>query len=315
MGNTEFKATREAYGEVLLELGQKYPELIVMEADLGKSTFSIKFKDKYPDRYFDVGIAEQNLIGMASGLSKTGRTVFASTLAIFAPGRCWDQMRNTLAHSKCDVKLVTTHAGLSIGKDGSSHQALEDIALLRAIPEMTVIVPCDANETKRVIRKIAVTPGPFSVRLARPETAMVTPAEGDFEIGKGMVLREGTDLSFAACGLMVHECLEAAEQLARRGISAEVLNIPTVKPIDRELLVSSGRKTGLIIPCEEHSIVGGFGSAVLEALEEETGIFCRRVGTNDCFGESGEPDELFKKYGISAESIVETALEMLKKKK
>ena len=315
MSNTELKATREAYGEVLIELGKKYREMIVMEADLGKSTFSIKFRDSYPDRYFDVGIAEQNLIGMASGLAKTGRLVFASTLAIFAPGRCWDQIRNTLAHSKCNVKLVTTHAGLSIGKDGSSHQALEDIALLRAVPGMTVIVPCDANETKRAIRKIASVPGPFSVRLARPETAMVTPADGDFEIGKGTVIREGSDLSFAACGLMVHECLKAAELLAEKGVSAEVLNIPTVKPIDGELLATSGRKTGLMIPCEEHSIVGGFGSAVLEALEQETGIICRRIGTNDCFGESGEPDELFDKYGISADSIVRTALEMLEKKK
>ncbi len=314
-GAEELKSTREAYGEVLVELGEKYPNLVVMEADLGKSTYSIKFKDRFPERYFDVGIAEQNLIGMASGLAKTGRTVFASTLAIFAPGRCWDQVRNTLAHSKCSVKLVTTHAGLSIGKDGSSHQALEDIALLRVIPEMTVIVPCDANETKRAIRKIAGLDGPFSVRLARPETPMVTPADGDFEIGRGMVLREGSDLTFAACGLMVHECLKAADKLAGYGISAEVLNIPTVKPIDRDLLVASGGKTGLIISCEEHSIIGGFGSAVLEALEEETGIICRRVGTNDCWGESGEPDDLFEKYGLSAASIVKTAVEMLKKRK
>ena len=312
--SNELKATREAYGEVLVELGEKYPDLIAMEADLGKSTFSIKFKEKFPDRYFDVGIAEQNLIGMASGVAKTGRTVFASTLSIFAPGRCWDQMRNTLAHSKCDVKLVTTHAGISIGKDGSSHQALEDITLLRVIPDMTVIVPCDANETKRAIRKIAETPGAFSVRLARPETALVTPADGEFEIGKGMVLRAGTDLTFAACGLMVHECLTAAEELKKQGISAEVLNIPTVKPIDKDLLINSGRKTGLMIPCEEHSIIGGFGSAVLESLEEETGIICKRIGTNDCWGESGEPEELFEKYGLSAASIVKTALEMLKKK-
>lgn len=309
------KATREAYGEVIVELGAKYPDLIAMEADLGQSTYSIKFKEKYPERFFDVGIAEQNLIGMASGLAKTGRTVFASTLAIFAPGRCWDQVRNTLAHSRCNVKIITSHAGISIGKDGSSHQALEDIALLRVIPDMTVIVPCDANETKRAIRKIAELQGPFSVRLARPETPLVTPAEGDFEIGKGMVLREGKDITFAACGLMVHEALAAADALAEDGVSAEVLNIPTVKPIDKELLIASGRKTGLMIPCEEHSIIGGFGSAVLEALEEETGIMCKRIGTQDCWGESGEPGELFEKYGLSSASIVKTALEMLEKRK
>jgi transketolase len=306
-------ATRAAYGEVLQELGEEYPDLIVMEADLGQSTYSVKFRDKFPERYFDVGIAEQNLIGIASGVSKTGRTVLASTLAIFAPGRCWDQVRNTLAHSHCNVKVVTTHAGISIGKDGSSHQSLEDIALWRAIPGMRVIVPCDANETKKAVRKAVEIDGPFAIRLARPETPLVTPEEGEFELGKGMVLREGRDITLAACGLMVHECLEAAEVLDKEGISAEVLNLATVKPIDRDLLISSAGKTTRILPCEEHSIIGGFGSAVLEALEEERGVYAKRIGTADCWGESGEPDQLFEKYGLSAGHIVKTARQAMTK--
>lgn len=303
------EALRSAYGEVLLELGDKYEDMIVMDADLGMSTFSIRFKEKFPERFIEAGIAEQNLIGMASGLAKTGKRVFASTLAIFAPGRCWDQIRNTLAHSKCNVKIVTSHAGISIGKDGSSHQALEDIALLRVIPGMKVFVPCDANETRRLIRKLAEIDGPAAVRLARPDVPVITEDTGEFQIGKGEVIREGSDVTLAACGLMVHEALIAADLLEEKGIHAEVLSITTIKPIDSELLISSGKKTGMMFTLEEHSVIGGFGAAVLEALEEQTGIVCKRIGTQDCWGESGEPEDLFDKYGLSGASIVETVME------
>ena len=309
------EALRNAYGEVLVELGRDHPELIVMEADLGKSTFSCKFKDKYPDRYVNVGIAEQNLIGIASGISKTGKHVFASTLSIFAPGRCWDQIRNTLVHSNCNVKIVTSHAGISIGKDGSSHQSLEDIALLRVIPGLKVFVPCDANETRNLMRELINVPGPAAIRLARPDVPIITEAEEKFRIGKGRTMKKGEDVSIFACGLMVHEALAAAEKLAKENISCEVISLTTVKPLDTDLIIESARKTGLVVTCEEHSVMGGFGSAILEVLEEETGISCKRIGTKDCWGESGEPEELFVKYGLSASHIAETIKSLISKKK
>ncbi len=312
MSAEKLVALRSAYGEVLVELGKEHPELVVMEADLGKSTFSYKFKEVFPERYINVGIAEQNLIGMAAGISTTGKHVFASTLSIFAPGRCWDQMRNTLAHSNNDVKVVTSHAGISIGKDGSSHQALEDIALLRVIPGMRVFVPCDANETKNLLRTLINTPGPAAVRLARPDVPLLTGADEPFVVGKGRVFREGADATLFACGLMVHEALKAADSLAARGVNCAVVSLTTVKPLDQELVVTMARKTGVVVTCEEHSIVGGFGSAVLEALEGERNILCKRIGTQDCWGESGEPEELFEKYGLSANHIEKTVLQILR---
>jgi len=309
----KMKSTRAAYGEILLELGERYPDLLVMDADLGKSTQTINFGKKYPDRFFDAGIAEQNMIGVASGLSKTGKTVIVSTLAVFAPGRCWDQVRNTLAHSNCNVKIVTSHAGISIGKDGSSHQALEDIALWRVIPGIRVIVPCDAIETKKAIQVVVKEPGPFAVRLGRPEVPYITSPGREFKIGKGYIMREGRDLTLVACGMMVHECLKAVEILKKDGINARIVDMPTVKPIDRNLLINCARETGYIFPCEEHSIIGGFGSAVLEVLEEERGCYVKRIGTQDCWGESGEPQELFEKYGLSASKIVKTVKESIYK--
>ncbi len=299
------KSTRQAYGEVLLELGKEKNNLFVMDADLSVSTKTCYFANKFPERFYNAGVAEQNMIGIASGLSKTGKTVIVSTLAVFAPGRVFDQVRNTLVHSNCDVKIVVTHGGISVGKDGSSHQSIEDIALARVIPGMRVIVPCDAVETKKVIKKIVDIPGPFYVRLGRAEVPIITSEETEFEIGKGYVLKEGKDVTLIGCGMTVFEIIKAADILAGENIDAEVINMSSIKPIDGDLILKSANKTKKIFTCEEHSIIGGLGSAVLETLEEKRDVFAKRIGIQDCFGESGLPEELFEKYGLSAAKIAE----------
>ncbi len=305
------KSTRQAYGEVLLELGKEKNNLFVMDADLSMSTYTCYFAKEFPERFFNAGIAEQNMIGVASGLSKTGKTVIVSTLAVFAPGRVFDQVRNTLVHSNCDVKIVTTHAGISIGKDGSSHQSIEDIALARVIPGMRVIVPCDAVETKKVIKKIVDIPGPFYVRLGRADVPIITHDETKFEVGKGYILRKGKDVTLIGCGMTVFEILRAADILESNSINAEVINMPSIKPIDNSLIIESAYKTKKVFTCEEHSIIGGLGSAVLESLEEEKDIFVKRIGIQDCYGESGLPEELFEKYGLSAAKIADKVKEYL----
>lgn len=299
------KSTRKAYGETLVELGKEISNLFVMDADLSMSTYTCYFAEKYPERFFNAGVAEQNMIGVASGLSKTGKIVIVSTLSVFAPGRAYDQIRNTLAHSECNVKIITTHSGISIGKDGSSHQALEDIALARVIPGMRVIAPCDSIETVKVIRKIVNIPGPFYVRLGRADVPVITSEESNFEIGKGYILREGNDATLISYGMTVFEILKAADILANEKISVEVINMPSIKPVDNDLILRSANKTGKIFTCDEHSIIGGIGSAVLETLEEKKNVFVKRIGIEDCFGESGMPEELFEKYGISANKIAE----------
>jgi len=297
------KSTRQAYGEVLVELGSQRKDFFVMDADLAASTKTCMFADKYPDRFFDAGIAEQNMIGVASGLSKTGKIVFVSTLAVFAPGRAFDQIRNTLVHSNCNVKIVVTHSGISVGKDGSSHQSIEDIALARVIPGLKVIVPCDSVQTKKVIKNIIDIDGPFYVRLGRADVPVVTEQNTKFEIGKGRVLKNGTDVTLIGCGMTVFEILKAYKILKEKNISAEVIDMPSIKPIDNALILKSAIKTGKVFVCEEHSIIGGLGSAVLESLEEQKGIYIKRIGIQDCFGESGLPEELFEKYGLSGSKI------------
>jgi len=305
------KSTRQAYGEILLELGKEKNNLFVMDADLSMSTYTCYFAKEFPERFFNAGIAEQNMIGVASGLSKTGKTVIVSTLAVFAPGRVFDQVRNTLVHSNCDVKIVTTHAGISVGKDGSSHQSIEDIALARVIPGMRVIVPCDAVETKKVIKKIVDIPGPFYVRLGRADVPIITHNETKFEVGKGYILKKGKDVTLIGCGMTVFEILKAADILASDNINTEVINMPSIKPIDKNLIIESANKTKKVFTCEEHSIIGGLGSAVLESLEEEKDIFVKRIGIQDCYGESGLPEELFEKYGLSAAKIADKVKEYL----
>lgn len=311
----DLKSTRDAFGEALVELGSENSNLLVMDADLSISTKTCLFSGIYPERFFNAGIAEQNMVGVASGLSKTGKTVVVSTLAVFAPGRSYDQIRNTLVHSNCNVKIIVTHAGLSVGKDGSSHQSIEDIALSRVIPGLNVIVPCDAVETKAAIRIAVNTPGPFYIRLGRPEVPVINKIDYEFKLGKGVVLREGNDITLIGCGIMVFEMLKTAKILEEKDISVEVINMPSIKPIDIDLIRNRARKTGMVFTCEEHSIIGGLGSAVLETLEEEKNIYVKRIGLKDTFGESGLPEELFEKYGLSAEKITEKIIKIYKKKR
>jgi len=285
---------------------------MVMDADLSKSTMTCHFANAFPERFFNAGVAEQNMIGVASGLSKTGKIVVVSTLSVFALGRAFDQVRNTLVHSDCNVKIVATHSGISVGKDGSSHQSIEDIALARVIPGMRVIVPCDALETKRVLEKIIELNGPFYVRLGRVEVPIVTSKNKEFILGRGEILRSGNDLTLIGCGMMVFEMLKAAEILKGIGLGVEIINMSSIKPIDTKLILESCFKTKNVFTCEEHSIIGGLGSAVLEVLEGTKNLFLKRIGIKDCFGESGLPEELFEKYGLSSNKIVETIKNCLK---
>lgn len=313
--NTEqiqMKSTREAYGETLVDLGKKYKNIIVFDADLSKSTMTCHFANAFPERFFNAGVAEQNMIGVAGGFSKTGKIVIVSTLSVFALGRAFDQVRNTIAHSNCNVKIVATHSGISVGKDGSSHQSIEDIALARVIPGMRVIVPCDALETKRVLEKIVELDGPFYVRLGRIEVPIVTSENKEFILGNGEILRNGNDLTLIGCGMMIFEMLKAAEILKGMGMDAEIINMSSIKPIDTKLILESCSRTKNVFTCEEHSIIGGLGSAVLEVLEGTKNIFLKRIGIEDCFGESGLPEELFEKYGLSSNKIVEKIRNCLK---
>lgn len=301
----ELKSTRDAYGEVLLEIGENFKDVFVLDADLSRSTKTYLFSKKFPERFYNVGIAEQNMMGIAAGLSKTDKIVIASTLAIFATGRAYDQIRNTIAHSNCNVKIIATHGGISVGRDGSSHQSLEDIALMRVIPGMRVIVPCDATETKKAILKCLEIEGPFYIRLGRENTPVIFNQDYNFVLGKGHKIKNGKDVSFIGCGMMVYELIKAANILLKDNIDAEIINISSIKPIDSEIIKTTALKTGKVFTFEEHNIIGGLGSAVLEVLEAEKDIYIKRIGMEDCFGESGKPSELFDKYGLSAEKISE----------
>jgi transketolase len=307
-------ATRDAYGEALAELGAVNENIVVLEADLSKSTKTSDFKKVYPERLFNMGIAEQNMIGTAAGFAAAGKTPFASTFAVFAAGRAYDQIRNSIAYPNLNVKIAATHAGLTVGEDGGSHQMLEDIALMRALPNMTVIVPADGIETKQVIKAAAELEGPVYIRLGRPKVPVLFGDDYKFEIGKGVVLKEGTDVTLIGTGIMVSKAMEAAELLAAEGISAAVVNISTIKPLDAELIIAQAQKTGAVVTCEEHTICGGLGSAVAEVLVENCPVPMARVGVEDKFGESGLPDELLEKYGLSASNIAAKAKAVIAKK-
>jgi len=301
------RATREAYGETLIELAASGVDVVAVEADLSKSTTTAKFQAVHPGRFFNVGIAEQNMIGTAAGLAVAGKVAFTGSFAVFATGRAYDQIRNTVCYSELDVKLAPTHSGITVGPDGGSHQMLEDIALMRVLPGMRVVVPADFTAAKAALRIAATTPGPFYVRLGRAAVPAVYEEDFDFELGRAYVLREGTDVSLFAAGVMVAEALAAADLLAADGISAEVVDVMTVKPLDVATLAASAAKTGTVVTCEEHSIIGGLGSAVAEALSEVSPVRIRRIGVRDEFGTSGEPDELMRYYGLSATDIADTA--------
>lgn len=308
-------ATRDAYGETLVELGKQNKRVVVLDADLSGSTKTGKFAKAFPERFFNAGVAEQNLIGMAAGLAACGKIVFASSFAIFLTGRAWEQIRNTVVSAGLNVKIVSSHGGISVGEDGMSHQSLEDVSLMRSIAEMTVVVPADGKETARMIRKAAEMHGPIYIRLGRAKVPVVTKDEDVCEIGKAVLCKPGTDATIIACGVMVGKALEAASLMDHQGISTRVLNMHTIKPIDRDAVVRAARETGALVTAEEHSIVGGLGSAVSEVLSEQCPVPLRRIGVQDVFGQSGSPEELFKEYHLEAVHIAKAVKEVLSQKK
>lgn len=310
----EKQATREAYGQALEELGAVRQDVVVLDADLSKSTKTSMFQSKYPDRFFNAGIAEQNLMGLTAGFAAAGKVPFASTFAVFATGRAYDQIRNSICYPRLNVKIAATHAGITVGEDGGSHQALEDINLMRGLPNMTVLVPADGPEAKNAVKAAAEYEGPVYIRLGRSGVPTITDADAPFVIGKGRVMREGSDVTLIGCGMMVAKALEAADALAEEGVSAAVIDMSTIKPIDRELIVEWAKKTGAVVTAEEHNIIGGLGSAVAEVLVEEALVPMERVGIEDVFGESGTGGELVEKYRLTAEHIVEKAKRAMARK-
>lgn len=308
------KATREAYGEALKKLAASNPNVVVLDADLSGSTKTAEFKKVSPERFFNVGIAEQNLIGTAAGLSLAGKIPFASSFAMFAAGRAFEIVRNTVAYPSLNVKIAATHAGLTVGEDGGSHQAIEDLSLMRSIPNMMVINPADSREAEQAVLKAAEYVGPVYIRLGRMAVEDVYDDSYVFELGKGVLLRDGKDAAIIATGIMVQEALKAHERLKEDGISTKVINIHTIKPIDREIIISAAKKTKAIVTAEEHSIIGGLGSAVLEVLSDEYPVPLKRVGVMDTFGESGKPKDLLVKYKLTADEIVKQVKEVIKLK-
>ena len=304
MADVKKVATRQSYGEALVELGAEHDDFVVFDADLAAATQTGKFKAAYPDRFFDAGIAEGNMMGLAAGVATTGRVAFASTFAMFAAGRAFEQVRNSIGYPHLNVKIGATHAGISVGEDGATHQCNEDIALMRTIPGMTLIVPSDDVEAKAAVRAAYKLDGPVYMRFGRLAVPVVNDRpDYEFEVGRGIVMREGADVTIVACGLMVQAALEAAETLSAEGIDAEVLNIHTIKPLDTELIVASAGKTGRVVTCEEHSVIGGLGEAVCSALAESCPVPVKKVGVNDVFGESGPAVDLLHKYGLDAEGV------------
>ena len=307
-------ATRDAYGKALVKLGQINEQVVVLDADLSKSTKTNEFYKVYPNRFFNMGIAEQNLIGAACGFATAGKIPFASSFAMFATGRAFEIIRNSVAYPKLNVKICATHAGLTVGEDGASHESIEDMAIMRAIPNMTVLVPADGVEAEQMILEAARVYGPMYVRLGRSAVPTIFDENYKFEIGKGTVVRQGNDATIIACGIMVYEAIKAAEELALEGINARVINMSTIKPIDKELIINAAKETKAIVTAEEHSIIGGLGSAVCEVVSEECPVVVKKVGVKDSFGESGTPAELLKKYGLTANDIVEAVKEAINKK-
>ncbi len=307
MAEVVTKATREGYGAALIELGAIHPEMVVMDADLAAATKTGAFKKVYPDRFVNAGIAEGNMMSVAAGLAASGKLVFASSFAMFAAGRAFEQVRNSIGYPHLNVKIGATHGGISVGEDGATHQCCEDIALMRTIPGMTIINPADANEAKQAVLAAAEMDGPVYLRFGRLAVPVITDENEPFEIGKAKTVVEGDDVAIIATGLMVNEAIIAAETLAAEGIHARVINMATIKPIDREAIVAAAKETGAIVTAEEHSVIGGLGSAVSEVICETVPVPVVRVGVNDMFGRSGPAKELLKLYGLSAETIVDKA--------
>lgn len=313
MSDVKKIATRESYGKALAELGTEHKDVVVLDADLAEATKTGIFKKAHPERFIDCGIAESNMMGVAAGLAATGMVPFASSFAMFAAGRAFEQVRNSIGYPHLNVKIGATHAGISVGEDGASHQCNEDIALMRTIPGMTVICPSDDVEAKAAVKAAYEHDGPVYLRFGRLAVPVINDRpDYTFELGKGVVLREGKDLTIIATGLPVYNCLEAAEKLAEDGIDAKVINIHTIKPLDEELVVAAAKETGKVVTVEEHSVIGGLGSAVCDVLSEQAPAKVLKIGINDVFGESGPAAELLVKYGLDTESIYKKIKEFSK---
>ena len=308
-------ATRDAYGKALVELGQKNDKVIVFDADLAAATKTGMFKKEFPERFIDCGIAEGNMIGVAAGMATTGYTVFASSFAMFAAGRAFEQVRNTIGYPHINVKIGATHAGISVGEDGASHQCCEDIALMRTIPGMTIINPADDVETRLAVLAAAEMDGPVYMRFGRLAVPRIFDENYKFEIGKGVYLKEGKDVTIIATGLMVERALQAAEMLKAEGIDAAVINMATIKPIDRDIIIDAAKKTGAIVTAEEHNVIGGLGGAVAEVVSETVPVPVLRVGVEDTFGKSGPALELLEIFGLNAENICAKAKAAIELKK
>jgi len=306
---------RNAYGKALIELGKKHKNLVVLDADLSKSTKTIMFAKEYPNRFFEMGIAEANMISAAAGLASCGKIPFVSTFAVFATGRVYDQIRMDVAYSKANVKIFATHGGISVGKDGASHQMIEDIALMRVLPNMTVIAPSDATQTGQIVHLMAEKVGPMYARVGRADAPLIYHKDDlkDIKIGEGMIVKDGSDLSIISCGTMVEPAIEAQSTLKKQGIKAQIIDMHTIKPIDKKLVMKCAKETGAIITAEEHSIIGGLGAAVAEILADEN-ISCKliRMGIKDIFCESGDPAVLLEKYELNEKHIVKNAKKLVK---
>lgn len=310
----KLESQREYWAKALVELGKKRKDIVVLSADLSSSVKTSLFAKDFPERHFNVGIAEQNMMSIAAGLAACGKTAFASTFAAFGTGRVYDQIRQSIAYPKLNVKIIATHAGITVGGDGATHQIVEDLALMRALPNMTVIVPADAPETYRAIKAVADYIGPVYVRMGRANIPTITNSRGKFRIGKATVLRDGSDVSLIGTGIMVSRCLLAAEELKKHKISARVIDLSTIKPIDTKTIVKAARETGGVVTAEEHSSIVGMGSAVAMCLVENAHVPMKRVGIPDVFGQSGDSDELMEKYGLTAENIIEAAHDVIGRK-
>ena len=308
------RATRDAYGDTLKALGAEYPEIVVLDADLSASTKTQVFAKEFPNRFFNCGIAEGNMMSVAAGLAAAGKTVFASTFAVFGAGRAYEQIRNSICYPRLNVKVALTHAGITVGEDGATHQMLEDITLMRVLPNMTVIVPADAAETEAALRWAAAYNGPVYIRMGRAKCDDVTNPGDSFTPGKCTTLCDGSDVTIIACGIMAGKSVAAAKLLQEEGISARVLNMSSIKPIDENAILKAAKETGAILTAEEHSVIGGLGSAVAETVVKGNPVPMAMLGMNDTFGESGKSEDLLEKYGLTAEHIRDMAKELMLKK-
>ncbi len=314
LSKPEYALTRDGYGHGVVEAAEKDPHIAVLCCDLTESTRSHWFRDKFPERFIEVGVAEQNMAGIAAGMAAEGYIPFISSYAVFSPGRNWDQIRVSLCYSNTNVKVMGAHAGISVGPDGATHQALEDMAIMRVLPNMVVLAPCDMEETRKAIHAAALYNGPVYIRFAREKTAVMTTAKSPFAIGKAEVFAQGTDVTIVACGPLLYEALHAAQLLLKHGVHAEVINMPSLKPFDEKTLLTSVKKTGCVVTVEEHQIIGGLFGAVAETLAQSHPVPIVPVGMHDSFGQSGTPDELLELYGMRAQNIVAAARAAIKKR-